>query len=78
MPEMTIPFKKVTSELYFREAVAEGEYNGATFMLDTTVGSKSPLIEIDGELYIVDISDIVKAVLDFHFAQIAQGGNDNA
>lgn len=64
--KIIVPVKDVTGQLILRQHVAEIEKDGEpAYALSTVIGNSSPILELpDGRKYMVQMIDIVTAVLE--------------
>ena len=62
MFEITVPFSEITGKLTMREHVGDGEFDGHPIRLATHIGNQSPIVEIEGRMFMVSVHDIVRAV----------------
>lgn len=61
---ITVSAIDVTGKLFLSQVVGEGHYGDEAFELDVTLPSMSPLVRVGGKTYLVNIRDIVGAVLE--------------
>jgi hypothetical protein len=62
MFEITVPFREITGKLALREQVGDGDFEGYPVSLAVKLTNKSPIVEIKGRMFTVNIHDIVQAV----------------
>jgi hypothetical protein len=61
--QITVPVEDITEVFTLRNHVGEGSFGDTPVKLASSIPSASPIIEVDGKLYLVSIHDIAKAVL---------------
>jgi len=71
MKTKPIPFTKLEPEqMILHQQIGQGEYKGVEFELGTVIPSCSPVLWYKGERYLMNINDILQAMLQ----AIEEGG----
>lgn len=60
---ISIPVKDVSNQLLLRQHVGDGHCEGYDFTLSVGVPTFSPIVDVNGKVFLVDIRDIVQAVI---------------
>ncbi len=61
---IAVPYSDVTGEMILRNSLGSGSYGGVDFELDATVGSGNYVITFGGKAYLVNLADVVKALIN--------------
>lgn len=62
--DITVPVEDITGKMTLRNHIGEGSFGETPVKLASSIPHASPIVEVDGKLYLVSIHDIAKAVLE--------------
>ena len=76
--EIAVDVTNRSNEMLLHQHVGEGKCNGLEFRLSVTLPDHSPHIRIGDTVYVVPVSNIIKAVVAAHIEESEQAEDDDA